>query len=128
MARMKKVLILLLATAGSMACYAQTQRQTYSHTGAGGGSVNAGNNRMSWGRDTTRTNQSEVVPIGVTQWRIDERLGSMIPAANNDTVVHLFQFWNDTQGQNGEYSFLGNLGSPRLSRIFLHRTDAPQHL
>lgn len=83
---------------------------------------------MSWGRDTTRTNQSEVVPIGVTQWRIDERLGSMIPAANNDTVVHLFQFWNDTQGQNGEYSFLGNLGSPRLSRIFLHRTDAPQHL
>ena len=91
------------------------------------GSIESGSNRLSWGRDTTRTKKTPV-PIGVHQWTVDERLGNIIPAENNDTVVHLYQFWNNTEGQNGEYNILGNLGSPRLSRIYLHRDDVHKHI
>lgn len=125
---MKNLIAFLLITTSSMVTHAQTQRQTYSPEGDESGRIETGNSRMSWGRDTTRTRKSEVVPIGVKQWRLEERLGTVIPAANTDTIVHLFQFWNDTQGLNGEYSFLGNLGSPRISRIFQNRSDASQHL
>ncbi len=89
--------------------------------------INAGNNRMTWGRDTTRNKRKEI-PIGVHQWTVEERLGTILPEENTDTAVHSFQFWNNTEGLNGEYTILGNLGSPRLSRIYMHRTDAPQLL
>jgi len=78
--------------------------------------------KSSWGRDTTESSGFEV-PIGVTQWTVDERLGNIIPAENKDTAVHMFQYFNETSGYNGEYNILGNLGSPRLSRIYLHRDD-----
>ncbi len=87
--------------------------------------IQAGNNRVIWGRDTTR-NKKKIVPIGVEQWTVEDRLGTIIPEENTDTAIHSFQFWNGTEGLNGEYSILGNLGSPRLSRVFMHREDAPQ--
>ena len=80
-------------------------------------------NRTSWGRDTTSTDDGFEVPIGVTQWAVDERLGNIISAENNDTVVHMFQWYNETSGYNGEYSFLGNLGAPRLTRLYFNRTQ-----
>ncbi len=85
------------------------------------GAANGSNSRNTWGRDTTDKDDGFVVPIGVTQWTVDERLGSIISAENNDTVVHMFQCYNETSGYNGEYNILGNLGSPRLSRIYIHR-------
>ncbi len=92
------------------------------------GQIDAGNNHLTWGRDTTRYKGKKVVPIGVRQWTVEERLGTIVEAENTDTAVHAFQFWNNTEGLNGEYTILGNLGSPRLSRIFFHRGDAPQLL
>ena len=90
-------------------------------------SSRSGSKRTSWGRDTTENKDFEL-PIGVHQWTVDGRLGYIIPAENNDTVVHMFQNYNETTGYNGEYSILGNLGSPRLSRIYLHRNAGGQHL
>lgn len=72
-----------------------------------------------WGRREAK--KEEPTPIGVSQWRVDELTGDSLAAENMDTVVHNFQFWNMTEGANGEYTILGNLGSPRLSRLFLHR-------
>lgn len=83
---------------------------------------NSRNGGTIWGRDTTEANDFEV-PIGVTQWTVDDRLGTIIPAESNDTVVHAFQLFNETYGYNGEYNILGNLGSPRLSRIYMHRHE-----
>lgn len=77
-------------------------------------------NHSTWGRDTTE-NRLEDVPIGVNQWTVDGRLGTIIPEESTDTVVHMFHYFNETNGYNGEYNILGNLGSPRLSRIYLHR-------
>lgn len=79
-------------------------------------------NKHTWGRDTS-THEEKEIPIGLFQWKLDERLGTIIPAENNDTAVHNFQNFNYTDGPTGEYNYLANIGSPRLSRIYLHRTD-----
>lgn len=80
-----------------------------------------GTNRMTWGRDTTK--HDKPVPIGIFQWTINHRLGTVIPAENNDTVVKHYSNFNNTDGYNGEHSYLGNLGAARLSRIFMNRQD-----
>ena len=79
-------------------------------------------NSTSWGRDTTRGKQ-KVLPIGVFQWKIDKRLGRVIPAENTDTAVHNFQNWKMQDGMTGSYSHIGNTGSARLSRIFMDRKE-----
>ena len=83
------------------------------------GDKTVGSNRMIWGRDTTK--QDKKVPIGIFQWTIDPRLGTVIPAENTDTVVKHYGNFHNTDGYNGEYSYLGNLAAPRLSRIYLNR-------
>lgn len=75
--------------------------------------------RTTWGRDTTKKDKE--IPIGLFQWVIEPRLGTIVPAENNDTVAAHYSHFNNTDGYNGEYSYLGNIASPRLSRIFLNR-------
>ena len=105
-----------------------TEGTSASHRGSSKSSPGrSGTGKNTWGRDTTDNSGFEV-PIGVTQWTVDENLGAIIPAENNDTVVHMFQWYNETSGYNGEYSLLGNLGAPRLSRIYLHREKTNPHL
>lgn len=78
----------------------------------------SGNAAGIWGRDTTSSSEKEI-PIEYHQWFIDERLGRVIPQAYNDTLPHLFQNFNATDGLQGEYNILGNLGSPRYARNWL---------
>ena len=56
-------------------------------------------------------------------WRLSETLGerTIIPA---DTANLNFQNTNLVEGMYGHYNYLGNLGSPRMSRIFFERKDA----
>ena len=58
-------------------------------------------------------------------WRLDETLGerTLIPA---DTASLNFQNTNLGEGMEGHYNYLGNLGTPRLSRIFLERRTDDQ--
>ena len=83
---------------------------------------NSNRNKQSttWGRDTTRGKQIPL-PMGVFQWKVDPRLGGVIPAENTDTAVHNFQNWKLQDGMTGNYSHTGNTGSARLSRIFIDR-------
>ena len=83
-----------------------------------------GGDRFSAERDTTE----KEIPIGQFQWVVEPRLGTVVDAENNDTVVHNFQSYNLTEGYDGQYSFLGNVGSPRLNRIFLNREPAENFL
>ena len=76
----------------------------------------------SWGRDTTRGKQKPL-PMGVFQWKIDKRLGTIIPTENTDTAVHNDQNWKMQDGMTGSYSHTGNTGSARLSRIFMDRNE-----
>ena len=61
-------------------------------------------------------------PEGIYAWTIDSRFGSVRPA-NYDTIPHLFPNEAFTEGIRGHYNFTGNLGAPRLSRIFTDRTE-----
>lgn len=74
-------------------------------------------------KDTTQ--QMLNVPQEIHQWHIGELLGEVMPV-NADTLQHLFQNWHNTDGMNGEYNYLGNMGSPRESRIFFHRKALPE--
>lgn len=95
--------------------------------GSVSGTDEDGNPRSkSWGRKE-RTKKTPT-PKGVSQWTVDPLLGDSLAAENTDTAVHNFQWWNLTDGFCGEYQMLGNAGSPRLSRIYLHRPDADKLL
>lgn len=75
--------------------------------------------------DTTAVIDANTIPIGLYSWKIDSRFGNVtfVPV---DTLTHAFQNTNDTGGMTGQYNYLGNLGSPRLSRLFFDRRDASQ--
>ena len=77
--------------------------------------------------DSTAVNDASTVPISLYSWTIDERLGTVfnVPV---DTLQYMFQNSNDTGGETGHYNYLGNLGSPRLSRIFFEREDNNQFI
>lgn len=80
-------------------------------------------NRTTWGRDSTKHQKRKKIPIGMFQWVLEPRLGTVVEAENNDTAVHNFQNFNNTDGYSGEYSFLGNTGTPRYNRIYMNRID-----
>lgn len=77
-------------------------------------------NRDHFASDSIRT---EDVPEGVYAWTVERRFGTIRPA-EYDTIHHLFQNEAFTDGMTGRYNFLGNLGSPRVSRVF---SDNIQH-
>jgi hypothetical protein len=85
--------------------------------------IDGAGNRTTWGRDTTRNSSDKDIPIGQFQWILEPRLGTVVEAENNDTVVHDFQKWNATDGYTGEYNYLANIGSPRLSRLYFNRDN-----
>ena len=43
-----------------------------------------------------------------------------------DTLQHGFQNTNDTGGPYGHYTYLGNLGAPRIAHVYFDRKDASQ--
>ncbi len=63
------------------------------------------------------------LPPTLYQWHISEKLGNrtIVPA---DTAFTYFQNTNLVEGIKGHYNYLGNLGSPRQSRIFFERPEA----
>ncbi len=77
--------------------------------------------------DTTAVVDANTVPIGLFSWKIDRRFGDVanVPV---DTLEHQFQNTNMTDGMTGQYNFLGNLGAPRLSRIYFDRRDWSQFI
>ena len=69
-------------------------------------------------KDSTKSNIA--VPKEIHQWRVDRDFGRKIEI-NADTLQFMFQNWHLTEGENGEYNFLGNMGTPRESRLFFNR-------
>ena len=97
--------------------------ETYITDSQNGSYTDGAGNRTTWGRDTTKYKGEKDIPIGQFQWILEPRLGTVVDAENNDTVVHDFQKWNATDGYTGEYNYLANIGSPRLSRLYFNRDN-----
>lgn len=60
------------------------------------------------------------IPVGLKVWQVDERFGDR-RNAEPDTLSPMFMNTIFTTGLRGEYNTLGNLGSPRINRIFIDR-------
>ena len=77
--------------------------------------------------DTTAVTDASTIPIGLFSWKIDDRFGNVtkVPV---DTLQSGFQNSNDMGGPTGQYNYLGNLGSPRMNRIFFDRPENSQFI
>lgn len=62
------------------------------------------------------------VPVDIWAWNIDPTYGN-ITAVPVDTTNHMMHNKNLSEGTNGHFEHLGNLGSPRLNRVFMERKD-----
>lgn len=67
------------------------------------------------------------IPKGIHEWTVDRRFGDIQPA-QPDTLSHLFQNTIFTSGRFGEYNTTGNLGTPRINRIFYLRPETEQFI
>ena len=76
---------------------------------------------------TSAKKQKKVVPNDVIAWHVDEKYGNIIPT-HVDTLHHLFMNTDLPEGIKGQYNTLGNVGSPRMSRIFMQRPSTPDFL
>lgn len=65
-------------------------------------------------------NQKKEAPRGMYVWTIDKRFGDRT-RVDRDTLQHLFMNNGLTTGRYGEYNTTGNLGAPRINRIFINR-------
>ena len=72
--------------------------------------------------DSTNT-EIQSLPPKLYMWKLSETLGNrtIIPA---DSASLNFQSTNLVEGMFGHYNYLGNLGSPRLSRLFFEREES----
>lgn len=67
------------------------------------------------------------IPKGIKVWTVDERFGD-IRKAELDTVPHMFMNTIFGTGLRGEYNTLGNVGTPRINRVFIDRQDDGQFI
>ena len=66
------------------------------------------------------SNKDKVIPNDVRAWTVDEKYGNIFPTYV-DTLQYLFMNTDLPEGDRGHYNTLGNVGSPRMSRIFMER-------
>ena len=67
------------------------------------------------------------IPKGLKVWTVDSKFGD-IRKAEPDTLSHMYMNSIFTTGKYGEYNTLGNVGSPRISRIFIDRNEDGQFI
>ena len=67
------------------------------------------------------------IPKGIKVWTIDKRFGDRT-AAVLDTIPHMFMNSIFTSGMMGEFNTTGNLGAPRINRIFIDRNNSGQFI
>lgn len=100
--------------------------QTYNQLTDDGNFTANTNNAFGGKRDSTK-HKDKVIPKGLKVWTVDERFGDRI-AARPDTLSHMFMNSIFTSGTRGEYNTTGNLGAPRISRIFTDRPIGEQFI
>lgn len=128
---MKRILpiIVLLCVCGCINLMAQQNMNTLNNRF---GSSSSGLDRNQYDRngnpiDTSAVVDANTIPIGLFSWKVDPRFGN-VQSVPVDTLQQGFQNSNDVGGPTGQYNYLGNLGSPRLSRIFFDRRETSQYL
>lgn len=122
MKRFLRIYILLLSVAGMLTVKAQVPFNPMNPNGSMrdqyGNQIDPSTQPDNL-EDSTQTD-IQSLPPKLFMWQLEETLGerTRVPA---DTLTLDFQNTNLTEGMMGHYNYLGNLGAPRLSRIFRDR-------
>ena len=122
---MRRLIVCILLSGLFGLLHAQESLRMAGNREGGGGSIPTLNqqgmmNGQTQGRDSTVVDRG--VPRDVKMFHVDTTLGDIIPI-ETDTAIYNFQNLHFTDGINGEYNYLGNMGSPRQSRIFFNRKE-----
>ena len=112
--------LLLLALLLPLQLMAQTSLPAINSTRGQGSSRSRSAQSDSLGSD-------KVIPVGIRVWTVDTRFGDRTPAVV-DTASHMFPNTIFTSGLRGEYNTTGNLGAPRINRIFIDRAQTDQFI
>ena len=112
---MKKILSTLLICAATIPVAAQTD---FNSLNEDGDFRPASSRNLS--PDSLGSNQE--IPKGIKVWTVDEKFGDR-QEATVDTLQHMYMNTTFTEGLRGEYNTLGNMGSPRIGRIFIDRRN-----
>ena len=114
---------ILLSIIGIMAAWAQTPLRTMN----GGTTLrDQYGNQIDPSTQPDNLDSTDVevqsIPPKLYMWQVSNLLGDrkLMPA---DTASLNFQNTNLVEGMTGHYNYLGNLGSPRLSRLFFERRN-----
>lgn len=73
-------------------------------------------------RSDSIQSQHKEIHRGLRVWTVDEKFGDRTPDIP-DTVSYMYMNSVFTSGLRGEYNFTGNMGGPRLNRIFIDRQE-----
>lgn len=121
---MKKILLIILI----ILCGGNVTAQTRLQNGIGMSASGRDSNKYDRNGnpiDTTAVNDANTIPIGLFSWKVDERFGNII-SVPVDTLQLGFQNTNYTGGPTGHYTYLGNLGSPRIAHVYFDRKNPSQ--
>ena len=74
-----------------------------------------------------KTDERSKAKRGIRTWTVNDMTG-LSDSVAVDTTAHLFQNTSFTTGKKGFYSLLGNVGSPRISKLFTLRPEMTDYL
>ncbi len=115
---MKKRIVLLLFCVVNMVAMAQVDNNQFNQVN--NSDISTDPTRRKVNPDSLGTDKE--IPKGIKVWTVDRKFGDIVKAAP-DTLSHMFMNSIFTSGLRGEYNTTGNLGAPRLNRIFIDRGD-----
>lgn len=104
-----------------------TMAQVYNQINEDGTITSPGMPVRNNGRSDSIQSQHKEIPRGLKMWTVDDRFGDRVHI-KPDTMSYMFMNTIFTSGLRGEYNTLGNLGSPRINRIFIDRGEQEQFI
>ena len=114
---MKKKLVLALFCAVSMSLSAQIDNNQFDQINRDVMLDNSNPRKV----NPDSLGSDKEIPKGIKVWTVDKRFGDIVHTTP-DTLSHMFMNSIFTTGLRGEFNTTGNLGAPRINRIFIDRS------
>lgn len=114
---MKKKLVLALFCAASISLSAQIDNNQFDQINRDVMLDNSNPRKV----NPDSLGSDKEIPKGIKVWTVDKRFGDIVHSTP-DTLSHMFMNSIFTTGLRGEFNTTGNLGAPRINRIFIDRS------
>ena len=88
------------------------------------GNITTGSKKLN---NTDSLGTDKEIPTGLKVWTVDRYFGDITPAVP-DTIPHMYMNSIFTTGMRGEFNTTGNLGAPRINRIYADRPEPQEFI